>query len=65
MSVMQDGEDCALAALESERVHIEALPEAERVKWWGGFLTAAIGAMVGSMGEPAAQALREALSGGH
>ena len=56
------GHECAMTALKAEREHVAVLPPAERLYWWFGFLTAALGAANASLGEPATRALRAALA---
>jgi len=59
---LERGHECAMAALATQRGKIAALSPADRLYWWLGFLTAALGAAFASIGEPAARALRAALA---
>ena len=56
------GHECAMTALKAERENVALLPPPERLYWWFGFLTAALGAASASLGEPAARALRASLA---
>ncbi len=58
---IDQGHECAMSALTSQRDLIDSLPPADRLYWWFGFLTAAMGAALASIGEPAVRALRAAL----
>lgn len=59
---IEQGHACAMAALTAEKANIAALPPGERLYWWVGFVTAAMGAALASIGEPAVRALRASLS---
>ena len=56
------GHECAMTALKAERENVAVLPPSERLYWWFGFLTAALGAASASVGEPATRALRASLA---
>ena len=56
------GHECAMTALKAERENVAQLPPPERLYWWFGFLTAALGAASASLGEPAARALSASLA---
>jgi hypothetical protein len=58
---IDQGHECAMSALSSQKDNIDSLPPADRLYWWFGFLTAAMGAALASIGEPAVRALRSAL----
>lgn len=58
---IDEGHECAMSALTAQRNTIDSLPPADRLYWWFGFLTAAMGAALASIGEPAVRALRAAL----
>lgn len=59
---MEQGHACGPAILEELREYVESLDYNDRTQWWDGFLIAAMGAAVASLGEIAAQAFKEALS---
>lgn len=56
-----DGERCAIAALEAARANVESLSTDDRIQWFAGFLGAGVSAMAASVGGPAVEALRELL----
>lgn len=58
---LRQGSECAMSALTAERERIAALNPADRLHWWLGFVAAAMGAALASVGEPAFRALRSAL----
>jgi hypothetical protein len=59
---IEQGHACAMAALTAQKDDIAALPPGERLYWWVGFVTAAMGAALASIGEPAVRALRASLA---
>ncbi|HTT03273.1 MAG TPA: hypothetical protein VMG11_14395 [Steroidobacteraceae bacterium] len=59
---LDQGRACAMTALLVQRDFVASLAPQERLFWWLGFLTAAMGAAVASLGERTARALRGALS---
>jgi hypothetical protein len=59
---LEQGHECAMAALKTDRERVAALPSPVRLYWWFGFLTAALGAALASLGEPATRALRASLA---
>ena len=59
---IEQGHACAMAALSAQKDNIASLPPGERLYWWVGFVTAAMGAALASIGEPAFRALRASLS---
>jgi hypothetical protein len=61
---LQQGHECAMSALATQRDKIASLGPADRLYWWLGFLTAAMGAALANVGEPAVRALRAALAEG-
>jgi hypothetical protein len=61
---LQRGHECAMSALGTQRDKIASLAPGDRLYWWLGFLTAAMGAALASVGEPAVRALRGALAEG-
>ena len=61
---IDQGHACAMAALTAQKSSIAALPPGDRLYWWFGFLTAAMGAAVASIGESAVRALRSVLTEG-
>jgi hypothetical protein len=58
---IEQGHVCAMAALTAQKEHLASLRPDERLYWWFGFITAAMGAALASIGEPAVRALRAAL----
>lgn len=58
---LQQGHECAMSALAAERARIASLNPADRLYWWLGFVAAAMGAALSSVGEPAFRVLRSAL----
>jgi hypothetical protein len=61
---LQQGHECAMSALASQTGKIASLGPGDRLYWWLGFLTAAMGAALASVGESAVRALRAALAEG-
>ena len=55
------GHDCAMSALAAQREVLERLPPPERLSWWIGFISAAMGAALASVGEAAMRVLKGAL----
>jgi hypothetical protein len=62
---IEQGHTCAMAALTAQKDNIASLPPSERLYWWFGFITAAMGAAIASIGEPAVRALRASLEDDH
>lgn len=60
-AALQEGHECAMSALAAERKKIASLGPGERLHWWLGFLAAAMGAALASVGEPALRVLHAAL----
>lgn len=58
---LRQGHECAMSALAAERERIASLNPADRLHWWLGFVAAAMGAALASVGEPAFRLLRSAL----
>lgn len=58
---LRQGHECAMSALAAERERIASLNPADRLHWWLGFVAAAMGAALASVGEPAFRVLRSAL----
>lgn len=58
---LRQGHECAMSALAAERERIGSLNPADRLHWWLGFVAAAMGAALASVGEPAFRVLRSAL----
>jgi hypothetical protein len=50
---LRQGHECAMSALAAERERIACLNPADRLHWWLGFVAAAMGAALSSVGEPA------------
>jgi hypothetical protein len=61
---IQQGHECAMSAVWAQRDRVASLPPGDRLHWWLGFLTAALGATLASIGEPAFRSLRAALAEG-
>jgi len=59
---LEQGHECAMAALAAQRKKIAALGPGDRLHWWLGFLAAAMGAALASVGEPALRVLHSALA---
>lgn len=59
---LRQGHECAMSALAAERTRIASLSPADRLHWWLGFVAAAMGAALSSVGEPAFRVLRSALA---
>ena len=59
---LEFGHECAMTALKAERENVARLPPSERLYWWFGFLTAALGAASASLGDPATRAPRASLA---
>jgi hypothetical protein len=62
--VIQQGHECAMSAMSAQRDRVASLSPGDRLHWWFGFLTAALGAARASLGEPAFRSLRAALAEG-
>ena len=62
---IEQGHECAMAALTAQKDNIASLSRDERLYWWFGFITAAMGAAMASIGESAVRALRAAFDDGH
>jgi len=58
---LRQGHECAMSALAAEREGIASLNPADRLHWWLGFVTAAMGAALATVGEPAFRVLRSAV----
>ena len=58
---LRRGHECAMTALAAERERIASLNPADRLHWWLGFVAAAMGAALSSVGESAFRVLRSAL----
>ena len=58
---LRHGHECAMTALAAERERVATLSPADRLHWWLGFVAAAMGAALASVGEPAFRVLRSAL----
>lgn len=56
------GHKCAMSAVAAHKEEIASLAPPERLYWWLGFLAAAMGAALASIGEPAFRGLRAALA---
>jgi hypothetical protein len=61
---IQRGHECAMSALSIQMDRVASLPPGDRLHWWLGFLAAALGAALASIGEPAFRTLRAALAEG-
>lgn len=61
---IQWGHECAMSAVSTQRDKIALLSPGDRLHWWLGFLTAALGSALASIGEPAFRTLRAALAEG-
>ena len=62
--VIQQGHECAMSAMSAHRDRVASLSPGDRLHWWFGFLTAALGAARASLSEPAFRSLRAALAEG-
>ena len=60
-TALREGHECAMSALTAQRRRIDSLNPADRLHWWLGFVAAAMGAALSSVGEPAFGVLRSAL----
>lgn len=58
---LEEGHECAMSALTAQRKKIASLGHGDRLHWWLGFLAAAMGAALASVGEPALRVLHSAL----
>ena len=58
---LDEGHECAMSALTAQRKQIASLGAGDRLHWWLGFLAAAMGAALASVGEPALRVLHSAL----
>jgi len=58
---LDHGHDCAMSAVAAQRDVLANLPPAERLSWWIGFISAAMGAALASVGEVAMRVLKDAL----
>ena len=58
---LEEGHECAMSALTAQRKKIASLGAGDRLHWWLGFLAAAMGAALASVGEPALRVLHSAL----
>lgn len=58
---LDEGHECAMSALTAQRKKIASLGPGDRLHWWLGFLAAAMGAALASVGEPALRVLHSAL----
>ena len=59
---LNDGHECAMSAVAGHRDAIAKLAPAERLSWWIGFVSAAMGAALASVGEGAMRILKDALA---
>ena len=59
---LNHGHDCAMSAVATQRDVLANLPPAERLSWWIGFISAAMGAALASVGEAAMRVLKDALA---
>jgi hypothetical protein len=59
---LQLGHETAMTTLTAQKDKIAALSAEDRLHWWIGFVTAAMGAARASVGEPAFRALRRSLT---
>jgi len=59
---LNQGHDCAMSAVAAQRDVVSSLPPNERLSWWMGFISAAMGAAIASVGEAAMRVLKEALA---
>jgi len=62
--VIQQGHECAMSAMSEQRDRVASLSPGDRLHWWFGFLTAALGAARASLGVPGFRSLRDALAEG-
>jgi hypothetical protein len=62
--VIQQAHECAMSALSAQRDGVASLSPGDRLQWWFGFLTAALGAARASLGMPGFRSLRAALAEG-
>lgn len=60
---LQEGHECAMSTLAAQRKKVASLGPGDRLHWWLGFLAAAMGAALASVGEPALRVLHSALGG--
>ena len=59
---LDHGHECAMSAVAAQRDVVAKLPPAERLSWWVGFISAAMGAALASVGEGAMRVLEGALA---
>ena len=59
---LNDGHECAMSAVAGHRDAIGKLAPTERLSWWIGFISAAMGAALASVGDAAMRILRDALA---
>jgi hypothetical protein len=59
---LDHGHDCAMSAVTAHRDALAKLPPPERLAWWVGFISAAMGAALASVGEAATRVLKDALT---
>ena len=62
--VTQQGHECAMAAMSAHRDRVASLSPGDRLHWWFGFLTAALGAARASLSEAGFASLRGTLGEG-
>jgi hypothetical protein len=60
--VTQQGHECAMAAMSAHRDRVASLSPGDRLHWWFGFLTAALGAARASLSEAGFGSLRATLA---
>jgi len=59
---LDQGHDCAMSAVSAQRAVLADLPPTERLNWWIGFISAAMGAALASVGEATMRILEDALA---
>jgi hypothetical protein len=59
---LNHGHDCAMTAVAAHRDALANLPPPERLSWWIGFISAAMGAALASVGEAAMRIFEDALA---
>jgi hypothetical protein len=59
---LNDGHECAMSAVAAQRDAIANLAPTERLSWWIGFISAAMGAALASVGDAAMRILKDALA---
>jgi hypothetical protein len=59
---IEQGHECAMSVMSAHRDRVASLSPGDRLHWWFGFLTAALGAARASLSEAGFGSLRAALA---